>query len=108
MDFEKSTNIFITKKIIGYCLLNNFLFNQLAIYFSALLLCIINILHIFNRNNTFQIFVASENTEILMVSNFGWDCTCHTSLIALIIINTRAINYNDLNAKVTRIRGIYN
>ena len=47
--------------IVFYEFLNNFL---------KLLLCKTNVLNIFNTADFFQIFVASQNTEDLMNSNF--------------------------------------
>ena len=45
-------------------------FYQFVDNFSALLLCKINVLDIFDTGNFFQIFVISRSTEILIESNF--------------------------------------
>ena len=51
-------------------LLDNYFFLQFFDNFSALLLCEINVLDIFNISDFFQFFVITRRTEIVIVSNF--------------------------------------
>ena len=72
MDSEKSINSIEMEKRIWYLIIYRkiLLSNQFVNNFSALLLCKINILDIFDMSDVLQIFVTSRHTEILIESNF--------------------------------------
>ena len=71
MKSEKSINWFEIEKREGYLIMYVLnIFYQFVKYFSALLLCKINVLDIFDMGDFFQILFVSQSTEILIESNF--------------------------------------
>ena len=70
MESEKSITSFKMKKGMLPEHLSNIFFYLFVNKFSALLLCKINVLDIFNMGDFFQIFVISRTIEILIESNF--------------------------------------
>ena len=71
MNVEKSINLFEMKKShLTWFFIKHYFFKQFINNFSALLLCEINIMDIFDMGNFFQIFVISRSTEILIEPKF--------------------------------------
>ena len=62
-------------------ILNNYFFDQFINTFSALLLCKIKVLDIFDMADFLTFSLYREVLKFWSNQNFGWEHICHTSLI---------------------------